>query len=222
MAARKKPRKRGRPSKTTTVRSDDIAILSRKKGRETKRLKSRTGWSFRFIDDDDLAPYLDASWLLADVSAALHAHTVFSIESGRRSDTGAAQPPLDPRGQQGRLARRGVRPRFRGVNKHPSRSKGTMLHERLSRTRIIGRDNAKVGKGKIGTAARCEIKPGFGLHSAFLADELGRGVDYLHVDGEAARVIDKAVSEWLDKALDGPPTNADLPEFGVITGNDIL
>lgn len=220
MARKRRSRRRGRPSKTITVRKDDVAILSRKRGKATKRQTSRNGWSFQFIDEDDFAPYLDASWLLAYVSEALHAHHVDSIKRGVRADGMGPQPALEPRGTQGHLARRGIRPNLRGVNKFDSRSKGTMFHEKLTRTTIKGRANANYGKGKIGNAARCEIKPGLGAHSLWLADDPG---EYLFVEGVAANVIDRAVSEWLDMALKGPPTKiSDLPEFGPIEGNDIL
>lgn len=223
MATRRKPRKRGRPSKTINVRKDDVAILSRKRGKATKRLASRTGWNFQFIDEDDFAPYLDASWLLADVSEALHAHHVESIKAGQRADGMGPQPPLEPKGTQGALARKGIRPRMRGVNKFDSKSKGTMFHEKLTRTPIKAGTWSRKRRGQLtinlGTKASCQIKPGLGAHSLWLAKDPG---EYLFIEGAAGNVIDRATDIWLDKALNGPPEQGFLPEFGAIEGNDIL
>lgn len=209
-------RRRGRPSSRTTVRDDGQVILSRKRGRATKRISSRTQWELVWEDLDDFAPYFDASWALADVSEELLRHHARSIAAGLDPATGQPVRPLNPQGKAGQDARAGKRPDIRGI----ARTDGRDLASQLTRTKIKGRGNAKLGKGRVGTSATCSIKGGTGGHARYLEKALAEdGIEHLAVDGKAAEVIDKALDAWVDKALQGPPDT--LPNFDRIQGRDL-
>ena len=141
------PRTRRR---STTVTDNGIVLLSRKRGQETKTQSSRTGWSFDWQDDDNLVAFPDASWLLADVSMALLEHHVEALRKGVDPATGAPLPELDPKGQSAASAQAGERPNIRGI----ARTDGRDLASLLTRSKIVGRNNVKIGKGRIGGSAR--------------------------------------------------------------------
>lgn len=198
------------------MRDNGVVLLSRKRGGETKRLRSRTGWEFTWEDDDDLVAYPDASVLLARVSEALLRHHVDVIRAGKDPATGQALPPLDPDGTSGVEARLGKRPNIRGV----ARRDGRDLASLLTRSKISASNNVKVGRGRVGGSARCIIGGGSGGHATYLQKaSADHGVDHLAVEGDAEKVIDEAVSAWLDEMLQGEPEQP--PFFGPLQGRDL-
>lgn len=200
------------------VRDDEIAIMTR---RRVVGKRPGSSWSFVWNDESDLTPYLDASWLLAEVSHAVLAAHVHAIAAGDMA-RGGPQAPLDPFGQSGRAARAGRRPDARGV----ARTDGRSLPDLLTRDPIKGRGGAvsrskKSGTARVGTLATTSIRPGSGGHTQFLSKDAQRGVEYFFVDGDIEKVIDRAVGEWLNAAFEGPPSDLGRLEFGQLRGSDV-
>jgi len=208
------PRTRRRSS--TTVSDNGIVLLKRKRGNETKTQRSRTGWSFTWEDLDDLVAFPDASWLLETVSRELLKHHVEALRKGVDPATGAPLPKLDPRGQSASDVRDGKRPDIRGI----ARTDGRDLASLLTRSKITGRSNVKIGKGRLGGSATCKIGGGTGGHGKYLTMAANdHRVDHLAVEGDAERVIDQAVELWLAAMLQGEP--GEMPNFGRVQGRDL-
>lgn len=151
------------------------------------------------IDSEGLDVAIGAASLCDYVSRALLQHHADAIEEGRRP-SGGAQAPLDPEGQQGRKAAEGRRPNIRG-NTGTDRSIPRLL--KRSEVRSTGKV-VRIGRGgELGFTAHATIYPGAGLQGQFISDEADQGIEYFAVTGDADRVIEQVVVDYLATVFDG-------------------
>lgn len=144
------------------------------------------------------------------VTRALTKHHAESIAQGKRPG-GGSQEPLDPKGEQGRRAADGNRPKARGNTGKP-----TSLPETLTRYPIkasgrivtIGSPpkDVKIGPrraARIGTQATAVISPALENQAKWIDEEASEGNEFFAVDGLADRVIEDAVIDYMATVFDG-------------------
>jgi hypothetical protein len=134
----------------------------------------------------DLAIDLRASALADRVAAEVLRIHKASIIAGVRADDGTAQPPLDPKGQQGRKAAQGRRPPHRG---NTGNAQGF--------PRTLRRGKTKKARGETNVSVTIEADPRLGPWLGREDDK--RDVQYLFTTGEVADAIERVTFEWLDE-----------------------
>lgn len=158
------------------------------------------------------SPTWDAASLVdyvADVILSEHMHAITSGEM----PGGGAQVPLSERGQQGKRAAAGHRPKARGFT--PKRGTFPM---KIRRGKLSGQKRAsgpvqKGGKAPraVNDTAKVTIQP-HSKHQLFVASEAKKGIGYFSVDGKVADRINAAVGEWIGAAIAGETPDADTSE----------
>lgn len=128
---------------------------------------------------------LGADRIARVVGSRMLKHIVHSIKLGL-DPAGGAQKPLKPGTWRAKKAATGTRPRARGFSEH------AIFVNSLRLKKIRG--DKKRAVYEIGSD-----KPE--VFNEWQIEELARGVDYLPVDGAMARIIQKAVSDVMDRAV---------------------
>ena len=170
--------------------------------------KSRAKW----VVSSDFAPAFDAVSLVDVVSSAILEAHYQAIAAGVKADGTGSQPPLDPLGEQGRLANTGKRPKFRGIT-----GRGQSFADNLTRKKItIAKKPVKLNSGVMGTSARTAVEPG-PLHKQYVAKEAAGekepgGVEFFYTEGAIDQMIDSIIREWTDVAIDGGTTGTNTSE----------
>lgn len=135
---------------------------------------------------EDLAIDLRASALADRVAGVVLKMHRSAIVAGVRVSDDASQPPLDPKGQQGRQAAKGRRPPHRG---NTGKTNGFPRALRRGKTtRARGETNASV------------VIEAPGKFTGWLErEDRFRDVEYLSTDGLVAEAIEAEVFAWLDE-----------------------
>lgn len=173
-------------------------VMAKRRGGKLAAAGTKVAIDVR-IDSEEFAVAIGAASLCDYVSRGLLLHTAGSIETGKRP-SGGAQRPLDPEGQQGRKAAEGRRPNTRG-NTGTERSIPQLLTR--SEVRATGKVT-RIGRGgELGYTAHATIYPGAGLQGQFIAEEDAQGIEYFAVTGDADRVIEQVVVDYIATCMDG-------------------
>lgn len=179
---------------TRTVRGMEIeskAAASERKRASLKGSKAKTGALFEvgMRVNDTLAYDFDARLLVEYVQIALAAHLQQRMTYGQSAVDGSALPPIEPQTMRRKSRRNGKEiPR---VNNNRAMRTGTL------------RDMWGMGpiKGNYHSAT-ASVKPGGDKldkgRSIFINAEIGRGIDYGAVTGDAGAVIAEAFEAFMD------------------------
>lgn len=160
-------------------------------------------------------PEFAADSLVDYVADVVLAYTRDSIIAGRRPD-GVEQPPLKEPGARWQAAKKGKRPPFRGWTGRAAALPLKIRRGALKRQGTV-RASGPIAPGRPApyagtmTGASVTIAP-HKQHRAFVGLEAARGVSYLSVEGEMAKIIDEAIALWVELALQGQPPDADPKE----------
>lgn len=147
------------------------------------------------IVSSDFAPAFDAVALCDHVSDVILAAHHDAIGRGSKADGSGPQPPLLGHGAAGKAAKKGHRPNFRGVVTGRFRDGITRFKIKVS--------GKKLSSGVDGTQAKCTITAP-NDRAIFLNKEATENdVEYFYTEGYVDFLIDEAVRQWTDVALDG-------------------
>ena len=179
-------RRRARPKQPGVILAKSGNI-----GRKGGKAVWGSTWSVTF----NLDPNLDAGSLADLVSDVVLQEHLQAVQAGVRSDSGAPQPSLDPKGQQGARAAKGERPNKRGFTGLTTKP----FAENLERTPIKVRARSRRGGG-VKASTKIQADP---IHRGWLATEAGRKVRYLYAGGFVTKLVGKALLVWSGFAMLG-------------------
>ncbi len=156
------------------------------------------------IESDELTINIGAASLADYVSRALLMHTAQSIATGQRA-AGGSQARLKEGGIANRQAKVGKRDNIRGSTNKPGAITNTLTRGEI---KVSGNRTVAAASGKrparVGTVAVADIYPASFVQSVWLIGEAAQGNEYFAVEGNAERVIDDAVVDYLMGVFDGP------------------
>lgn len=189
-----RPKKSSIRGRKPRARKGDPGVIAATRGRPI-----RGGFGARWQVAATWSPNFDAVTGIDHITDAVLAEHYFAIREGVRAGDGSLQPKLLPRGKQGSLAANGQRPNIRGFTGRTT----TPFSDNIERSAIkIKKKPVKLKVGTLGTKAVSSIRPDK-LHRGFVGFELRRGHQYFFADGPVLEVVDEALGQWLDLAIDG-------------------
>ena len=206
-----------RSNRQVLLQGSGGSIIRRKLG----ATKHRAG-GFRLnieLTGQFVPPYLDARYFVRDIrDAILQAH-IEAIDAGMKADGSGPQAPLNPKGESGRAAAKGLRPDARGVARRDGRS----LTDLLTGTRVTGSGaTKKIGSRNVqgpdgmvketiwGTKSSAMVTVGSGGHSKYILEEENeRGNQFFFSEGKIAELVKQTLEETLKVVIEGKPSDAE-------------